>query len=632
MVAACVFASAEASGKGSTVHLDPLDWEIELEFDGWSQQTKGGGETQIKRYTEKIEVSQTGYVISPRFLDFSVELTPTFLQERREGLTAVPTNGTIFDYNVELGVLRGARAPVSGSVGASSSTSNFSNGRSGHTQQTSDSRFAVLDIKFRPFPMKLSYGDQTLDQIVTSADAATQRPRNEFQRSVRWVGKSSKMLAQVERRWFDDRVGENDYDSLEQSITHDFSWGKNSHLATRQRYLSREGTNPYELRTFSEGVRLQHLRNLYSALDYDYTLITRTVDTQSHAGRYALAYRPTEKLGLDFSARGKTQESPGGSQDDYGGRLGLAYNRPVFWDGALGLQVSGSSIRTDRQSNGTTIEAVDTSYTVPATLLVLLSERAIDPVSILVTDSANSQVFLEGVDYIVRALSGDRTELQILNSGLIAAGDTILVSYTATAQPSAQFETGTVDVNISINYNWARFYHSSRISNVTLKAGSLGEGQDDVRDQRTGVEFRLDRDWFEATATVESLSNKSGKFSRESLSFTETAHVEVSADTSLDFSASQISYETDGREIEVRQWNAHLAWAPLRGMTVKPHVNGWNHREDLGQFEKRLTAGVDLTWKFRKFGLSLDVSHEKLETETLDRSEQRVNIRIVRRS
>lgn len=632
IVAAGLFMSAVANAADSRVHLDPLEWEIELEYDGWSQQIEGAGETQVEQYSEKFEVSQSGYVISPKLFDFSVNLTPTLLQGRREGRVDERTDGTVFDYDVELGALRGVRLPVALAVGASSSTSDFSNGISGRAQQTKSDQFAALDVKFRPFPMRLTYSNQLLDQTFTSGQSATPRNREEFQRLVRWQGRSSKLATQVEKRWFDDRVGENDYDSLEQSVTHEFFWGKNSRLATRQRYFSREGSNPYTLFAFSEGLHLQHLKNLSSALDYDYMAITHTDDTRGHTGRYALTYRPTEKLGLGFSAEGRTHESPAGSYDDYGGGLDLSYYKDVFWNGRLILNLDESLIRTDRQSNGATFESVDVSFTVPATLLVLLNVTEINSGSILVTDSSNYQVFFEGVDYIVRALSGGRTELQILTSGQIAAGDTILVSYTAVAQPSAQYRTGLVHVNLSINYKSVRFYHSSHFSNVILETGSLGQGQDDVREQKTGVELKLDKEWFEATARAETLSYQSGEFSRGSLSFTETARVEISAGTYLDLSANQISYENDGRETDVSQWNANLTWAPLGGMIVKPHIKGWDRREDLGQFEERLIAGLDLTWKLRKFDLKVDFSIEEQKTETLDRSDQRVNIRIVRRS
>ena len=67
-------------------------------------------------------------------------------------------------------------------------------------------------------------------------------------------------------------------------------------------------------------------------------------------------------------------------------------------------------------------------------------------------------------------------------------------------------------------------------------------------------------------------------------------------------------------------------------MSVKPYVNGWDRQEGPGQSEQRLAAGLNLTWKFRQFDLDLDLSHLDHVTQGTDRTEQRLGVRIVRRS
>lgn len=296
------------------------------------------------------------------------------------------------------------------------------------------------------------------------------------------------------------------------------------------------------------------------------------------------------------------------------------------------MGVDGSSLQTDRRSNGTTFESLDVSFTVPATLLVLLDTRAIETNSILVTDVGASQVLIEGVDYVVRSLSGDRTELQILTLGLIAAGDTILVSYSAAAQPSAEFNTGTVQADISLDFEWLRLYHSSRFTEETLQSGSFGEGQNDQQDQTTGVELKWTTTRFEASARAETHYYESGDFLTESVSFTETARIDLPARVHLLLSANQISSENDGRETDLSQWDVKMDWEPVRGMSVGPYLSGWDREEVLGQNESRLTAGVNFSWKLRKISLDLDFSHLEHVIDETDRTEQRLFVRIVRRS
>lgn len=309
-------------------------------------------------------------------------------------------------------------------------------------------------------------------------------------------------------------------------------------------------------------MRLQHLDSLHSDFDYDYSSVTQDGLTKTHNGSYGLNYRPTENLNAVLTAQGRDREFEIGSEKIYGGGLGLSYRKGVFGSGRLRVGFNGSSLQTDRRSNGTTYESLDVSYTVPVTLLVLLSTRAIDTGTIFVTDLAGSQVFLEGVDYIVRTLSGDRTELQILTTGLIAAGDTILVSYRAAAQPSAEFNTGSVRADIALDFDWLRLYHSSKFTEETLQSGSFGEGQNDLRDQTTGVELKWSEAWFEASGRAEARSYESGDFSTESISFTETARVDLPVRAYLVLSASQISSESDGRQTDLSQWDINVSWEP----------------------------------------------------------------------
>lgn len=67
-------------------------------------------------------------------------------------------------------------------------------------------------------------------------------------------------------------------------------------------------------------------------------------------------------------------------------------------------------------------------------------------------------------------------------------------------------------------------------------------------------------------------------------------------------------------------------------MSVKPYISGWERQEDFGRDEERLGAGVNFSWRLRKFSLDLDFSHLEHVIGKSDRAEQRLLIRIVRRS
>lgn len=632
-VAACVLSPAEAIAQTGWFHLNPLIWEIELEYEGVGDQRGGTGNSWSNQYTEKIEIEQSGYSFDPNIFNFSITVTPTLSQGQFDhAVRDERIDGTYIDYEISLRALRGSTSPIDLGARASRNTQSVSSNLGNRTDVRRENRFVDLGIKVRAFPMTLSYGERLLDQTFKSAQSTEPRHRDDIQRSVRWQGRSSKLQMHVEKSWFDDRIGDNDFDILQQATHHSLRWGKNSHLRTQQNYYSREGSHAFKRISVFEGVRLQHLDNLYSTLDYSYSSVEQDDETKVQSGKYSVNYRPDRKLGVGFGVEGRNSELGTGSEKEYGGTLDLNYRRDIFSKGKLNIGLNGSLLQTERLSNGSTFESVDVFHEVPATLIVLLDARAIDASSILVTDLASSQVFLEGVDYIVRSLSGERTELQILTSGLIAAGDTILISYRAAAQPPAEFETESLRANISLDFDWVRLYHSTRVKNHNLQSGSFSEGQGDLRDQTTGLELKWSGQWFEATVKAEAHSFESGEFSTESESLIETAQFQISPFTQLYMSASQISFLSDGRETELSQWDVNLNWTSLRGVKVQPFVGGWNRQEELGPFEERLNAGVKLTWKLRQFELDLDFRHLEHVTGNTDRSEQRVGVRIVRRS
>lgn len=630
---ACVLAPNNANARNGWVHLNPLSWELEFEYDGFREQSEGLYEVNQNQFSEKLKLHQSGFLVSQKILDFSVGLTPTFLQgQSTSALGEERTEAISFDYEVDLTALRDAKAPVYFEAAASRNRATYSSNLGNRIELVREARSVVMGWKLPAFPMTLSYEESLNDQTHNSGRSAAPRRRDEFQQSIRWDARSSRLQMNVEKRKFDDRIGDNNYDLLQQSVMHNLHWGKNSHLTTRQRYFNREGIHTFKQLTISERLRLQHLDRLYSSINYDYSSTVQDGDTRIHSGDYALNYWPTDELKVALSGEGRNIELKTGSEIVYGGGLKLAYQKDFFWGGALNLSLDASSERTDRESNGTTFDFLNVAFSIPVTLLVLLDTRAIDTGSIIVTDSSSSQVFLEGVDYIVQALTGERVELQILTSGLIAAGDTVLISYSAAAQPSAEFIADSVSSNISLNFDRIRFYHSFLFRDETLQSGSLGEGQSDLRDQTTGVEVNWSEAWFKASARAEIHSHKSGDFSTESVAFIETAEFDVSASMHLALSASQISYESSGRKTDLSQWDVHLDWALLRGMSAMPYVSGWNRQDDLGRDEQRLSTGIKWTWKLRKVELDLDISHREIAIQDRDRMEERIGVRIVRRS
>ena len=627
IVVACVLVSAEAEAERDWVGFEPLDWGVDLEFRG----TSSDGSLRHYSFEEQLRFDNKGYLISPRLAQFSIGLRPTFSQARStDGSDAGRINGNFLDYNVGLTLLDGLELPYSFSANASRGRGTQSSGSGIQSDFVLASRSVLMRWELPAFPMTLSYDNQSSRRTASFGDEATFTTRDSFHRTLSWQAQSSKLRMKVKKRWYGDRVSNNDFDTLTQDLTHRLRWGKNSGLTTRQGYTLREGGYSSERFTFSEHLHIQHLENLSSGLKYDFNSTSQNQENKSYSGTYDLGYRPLRDLGLSFSVSGQKSLRGAGEQKVFGGSTGLNYSRAIFWDGRASFGLSGSLRKSDRQFDDATLKFEDVAFTVPATMLVLLNETAINSDSIFVIDVAAGQVFLEGVDYIVRTLPGDRTELQILTSGLIVAGDKILVSYDASVLPSAKFRTETVDLNMSLDFNSWHFNHSTRIKNSIVQSGSLGEGQGDLLDQNTGVEWRWSSEWVETTANASLNYHRSDDFSTKDLTFTETARITLSGRVRLGLSAGQTSYVNDGRTANSSRWGVNLDWTPMNRMQVTSYLNGSNYQDVAGRTEERLNAGINLTWQMRQIKLSSYLIHRSFGFQ--DNGTQTFGVRIGRRS
>ena len=72
IAAACILMPAETHARDSWIHFGSLDWKVGLEYDGWREERDEFGSILNNQYKETFEIEQSGYVISPKLLDFSI--------------------------------------------------------------------------------------------------------------------------------------------------------------------------------------------------------------------------------------------------------------------------------------------------------------------------------------------------------------------------------------------------------------------------------------------------------------------------------------------------------------------------------------------------------------------------------
>lgn len=615
------------------VRFDPLEWEVVLEFDGSREKVESSGTTTDLEFKEGLRLKQGGYVVDPRIANFSVEIFPTLSQERVDGPGYnQDTNGTFVDYAVSLSAFNGARTLFGFNAEASRNTGTLDGSLGSRTEFTTDNRYVGINYKNLAFPTTLSYSENVQDQSFRSGLTSASSARDDTLRTVRLHGRSSKLDAIVEQNWFDDQLLDNDYQAFRERLAHTFRWGKNSSARTDQEFYNRTGHRPYERHRFSEAVRLQHLTNLYSTIDYDFFNLQQDTDTVTHTGLYSINHQLYTNLNTTAALHYNNTDFDVGTEEEYGADLDFAYRKKIPWDGRLSLGLGGGYALTDRQATGAPRSAVDESHVVPASLVVLLNQRYIDTGTIVVTNQTSTQTYTEGSDYLVRAVSASRTELLVLGGGQIAAAQTILVSYQFNSAATAEFSTRSLRYNAGLDFGWINIYHRFDADNEVLESGADPTVLHDRRDRVTGVKLRWSGQSLRLGFGAERHEHRAGDFNTDTDTLTQTLVYGISRNALLSVTGSETYFESDGRDVELLQMDANLRWLPYRDLVVEPFIGMWRRDDEGGADEEFFTAGVELDYSLRLFDFRLKLSREDRSGNNTDRTEDRLMLKLVRRS
>jgi hypothetical protein len=212
-------------------------------------------------------------------------------------------------------------------------------------------------------------------------------------------------------------------------------------------YFDHLDTETELTRTFSiqERMALQHTESLQSFYDYGYDeRHSGDSENDGQHGRVALRHQLYESLTSEVDLHGETTRTADedDSTDDtiFGAGLGEDYTKQLSTWGRLTLGYHGRLDHQKRTSTGTTLSIIDEPHILSDGLITLLNHPLVNRSSIHVTDATGLNEYQEILDYAVIP-RGSQTEIQRVFGGRIPNGASVLVDYSATAQPSDEFDT-----------------------------------------------------------------------------------------------------------------------------------------------------------------------------------------------
>lgn len=209
------------------------------------------------------------------------------------------------------------------------------------------------------------------------------------------------------------------------------------------------------------------------------TLVTQSLSS-------GLSYLPLPDLQTDLGIRLDRSDA-----DQYAIRSrsldgAVRYKHPL-WLGTLQISYGAKYDQRDQQASNPLVSVIDEPHTLTGTNQVPLNNLHVVTGSVVVTNSAQTQTYLEGTDYVLIVV-GIETRLQRLASGSILDGEEVWVDYTYDIGGS--YASTQLDQTLSLNWNIARnidAYFRWYDSSPEITSGVSTFQLNEVRDILLGV-------------------------------------------------------------------------------------------------------------------------------------------------
>lgn len=274
-----------------------------------------------------------------------------------------------------------------------------------------------------------------------------------------------------------------------------FGYQDRSRLETYLRLEEESGDLQRDAFEFSPLLRFQHTDSFfttYRAQYLDESFANLAVKTLR--GDWGATHEWRDMLTTSVGLYGLQQQADRNADTtEWGTLFNASFNRRNDL-GRFRSNLSWAHTSTRTDGGGRTGIIIDESITFRDPLAPILTQRNIDPLSILVRAADRADLYLEGFDYVVLR-NGDATAIQRVANGRIADGDTVLVSYTYSAFSDFVIGRDRVDWRIQqeLIAGLDAYYALSLQDEDVNRSRYLTFRERDINRHRVGLTYRRPR-------------------------------------------------------------------------------------------------------------------------------------------
>ena len=570
---------ADAGRAQSLIRFDMERASLSMSYGGtW----RNGGNLLSSRYGESrfrqwLVVPFSGEVLDENIFRYTVDLRPSFSQQTASGLPD-PMMGRNLGVSAEATIMR-AR-PLHGAVSWSRMDGRMSGGFG--TQGEYDNSHIQTHVVFRNayLPVSASWSSRSSENVTQVGPQLVPIMTSDLVRSVRVSARNSKLSATYDRALFTNRISETTYSTRALRIDHWFRWGKGSELVSRYSSTNRSGLLAFTRRSWTERVRIQHLKTAYTVLSmrrYRSGGTTMMSDGYSYDWRFSM--QPTRWLSTGASAYSSLSNFDGGRQNNLsvGPDVGFATELP---GGArLSGRASGAFVRRVRNAEERPREVVDEAKVVDDTRTVTLESFFIDPETVVVLSGDGSTVLLRGIDYEIEGIGGV-TQLRILPTGRVNPGQTLLITYLFNPVVDYENEGFSGQIGADLRLGGFTLRHSRSYRSTTTDGDGVPSVTGDFDQQSTHLSYsgvlpigraRLDLSHRRRSSSAVNYEVLEGKASTGFDTFGK-------ARVFLDVMIRRVREAAE--QVDVFSANSAVHWVPLKDLQVRSGlgVQGWWRR------------------------------------------------------
>ena len=247
------------------------------------------------------------------------------------------------------------------------------------------------------------------------------------------------------------------------------------------------GSSAVDNRSYSGNVRWKHSELTRSFLNYRFgDTVRQGADSNSRNIKLGFIRYPNKRVSYNVAVEQEALDQTGFARDRMGANGSFSYSRDTGF-GSLGFSGSLRADRVDQASSAASIAVFDETVVLNGTSPVDLANEFVVVGTVIVSNAARTQVFVEEFDYRLITI-GSVTSVQRLIGGNIADGQTVLIDYSYETSGTAEYDIFGSGATVSVGFlKFMNAYARYDQQDSNIRSGELTNPLNDRNSLQFGI-------------------------------------------------------------------------------------------------------------------------------------------------